>query len=274
MLKHAVIALLGLTTTTGAWAAGQAAEDAAGPAPAQVMVLGTFHFAGGQDMVNPQVDDFLSPRRQAEIAEVLDRLEGFAPTRILVELTPEHEADFNARYAVWRAGERTLSVNERQQIGMALAGRLGHQRLYAVDYQNGMDFEAMTNAAQAAGQDAMLAEFGRLLELMQTAMAELSVPERSLLDRLIAHNGPEMRGWHNFYLVLAQMGPADNPAGAEQMTAWWGRNLHIFANIARQAEPGERLLVIYGSGHKYLLDQFVDGAPNMVWVDPLAYLED
>ena len=53
------------------------------PSPAEVMVLGTFHFTGGgEDMINPEVDDFLAPARQAEIATVLDRLEAFAPTRI------------------------------------------------------------------------------------------------------------------------------------------------------------------------------------------------
>ena len=35
---------------------------------------------------------------------------------------------------------------------------------------------------------------------------------------------------------------------------------------------GERVLVIYGSGHKALLDAFVDGAPNIEWVEPLDYL--
>ena len=43
--------------------------------------------------------------------------------------------------------------------------------------------------------------------------------------------------------------------------------------LARIAEPGERVLVIYGSGHKRLLDDFVDNAPNLSWVDPLPWLE-
>ncbi len=249
------------------------AQEAEAPPPAEVMVLGTFHFTGGgQDLINPEVDDFLAAGRQAEIATVLDRLEAFAPTRIAVELMPEHEAGFNARYAEFLAGERTLGVNERQQLGMRLAARLGHDRLYAVDAEGGMDFDAMMSAATAAGQTHLLAEWESYIAGVQAYLAETESLDRSIIDRLISQNSEEMRELHDLYLLLAQMGGADNPAGAREMTKWWGRNLEIFANVARIAEPGERVLVIYGAGHKALLDAYFQGAPNMIWVEPLDYL--
>jgi Family of unknown function (DUF5694) len=249
------------------------AQDADTLPQGQVMVLGTFHFTGGgQDMINPEVDDFLAPTRQAEIADVLDRLEAFAPTRIAVELMPEHEVAFNARYAEFLAGERELGVNERQQIGMRLAARLGHEHLYAVDSQGGMDFEAMMSAANAAGQTRLLGQWEQYIGEVQTYMSAMDSLDRSILERLITENSAETKEYHNLYLLLAQMGGIDDPAGAREMTRWWGRNLEIFANVARIAEPGERVLVLYGAGHKALLDQFVDEAPNLVWVDPLDYL--
>jgi hypothetical protein len=69
------------------------------------------------------------------------------------------------------------------------------------------------------------------------------------------------------------MGGRASSVGAEQMELWWGRNLRIFSNIANIAGPDDRVLVIYGSGHKYLLDQFVQDAPNLTWVDSMDYLE-
>ena len=113
--------------------------------PAQVMVLGTFHFTGGgQDYVNSEVDDYLAPARQAEIEAVVERLAEFNPTRIVVELDPEAEDRFNAQYDAYRRGEHELTVNERQQIGMRLAARLGHDRHYAADYSSDMDFSKAT----------------------------------------------------------------------------------------------------------------------------------
>ncbi len=268
MLRRTAFLFLALAMSSAALA------QTAPPQTPQVMILGSFHFTGGgSDYVNAAVADYLSPERQAEIADVLDRLEAFAPTRILVELEPDGEMAFNQAYDQYRAGERALTVNERQQLGMALAARLGHERLYAVDYSNGMDFDAMLGAAQAAGQTDLLARFEAFIAPIQTQMASPEEAALPVLDRMIAMNSAEQVAYHDLYLLLAQMGSADNPAGAEQMELWWGRNLHIFANIARTTGPGDRVLVIYGGGHKYLLDQFVDSAPNLERVDPLAYLQ-
>lgn len=267
MLRQTAIILMAFAMSSAAQA-----QDTA-PAAPQIMVLGTYHFTGGSDYVNSPVVDHLTEARQAEIAIVLDRLEAFAPTRILVELEPEHEADFNQAYNQYRAGNRDLTVNERQQIGMALAARLGHDRLFAVDYSNGMDFEAMLQAATDAGQTAVLAEFDAAIAGIQARVADPGNASLPVLDRLIRVNSAEEIAQHDLYLILAQMGDGAHPVGAEQMELWWGRNLHIFANIARVSRPGDRVLVIYGAGHKYLLDQFIDSAPNLEWTDPLSYLQ-
>lgn len=275
MIRQTALLLCSLALSTGVLvhAAGAQSETAPGADAPEVMILGSFHFTGGgRDMINPEVDDFLAPRRQAEIEDVVARLERFAPTKIVVELVPERLDQFNASYRAYLAGDHTLTVNERQQIGMRLAARLGHDQLYAADYQNGMNFQAMMGAAGEAGQDSLIAQFQAFVAPIETTMAADSAPENTILDRLITNNQQEIRDFHHLYLLLAQMGSAENPAGAEEMEAWWGRNLRIYANIARVSEPGDRVLVIYGSGHKFLLDQFVDDAPNMTWVDALDYL--
>jgi hypothetical protein len=268
MIRHTALVIIAMLMSGSAIAQSPSSDIP------EVLVLGTFHFTGGgSDMINSEVDDFLSPQRQMEISEVLDRLEQFAPTKILVELTPDGEADFNARYQHYLSGEHELTVNERQQIGMALAARLGHDRLYAVDYPSGMDFDGMFAAAQASEQTGLLASFEAFTTPIRTRVSEQDNPSHSVLERLVLNNNEETRAFHHLYLITAQMGSDDDPKGAIEMTNWWGRNLQIYANVARIAEPEDRLLVIYGSGHKYLLDQFFDGAPNLVWVDALDYLQ-
>jgi len=58
------------------------------PAPqarAEVMVLGVYHMANpGRDIFNTQADDVLAPKRQREIAQLIDVLKKFHPTKIAV----------------------------------------------------------------------------------------------------------------------------------------------------------------------------------------------
>ncbi len=270
MFTRSLVALCGLLV------AGCASTQMPTHAPtveprAQVMVLGVYHFrAGGSDYIENRVDDHLSPQRQTEIAQVLDRLERFRPTKIVVELDPEYEAQFNERYRRWLVGDGALGVNERDQLGMALARRLGHDRLYAADASSDMHFDEWVSSATAAGQTHLVEQFHAdmaTLEANQAATRDLSV-----LDRLIAVNSPEALERHNFYMTSAQMGTGANAIGARDMAAWWGRNMFIFAQISQIIEPGDRVLVIYGGGHKFLLDQYFRQAREFELVDPLRYL--
>ena len=250
-----------------------AATPAADAAQPRVMILGTFHFQGSAtDEVSVTMGDVLAPERQAEIADVVERLAAFAPTKIMVEDLPADEERLNARYRAWRAGEGELTANESDQIGMRLAGRLGHERLYAVDHPQPMDFQRIMAAAQAAGQSELLAWFQTTIGEVQRQVAAVQGPDRTILDALRFHNSDWAHDGHGLYLELARMGSAEDPAGAENVAAWYERNLKIYANIARLTEPGDRVLAIFGSGHLALLASFFDQSPSHEWVSALEVL--
>ena len=54
---------------------------------------------------------------------------------------------------------------------------------------------------------------------------------------------------------------------------WYLRNAKMFAKLALIAEPGERVLVIVGSGHKVWLDHLVEHTPGFIEVSPVPYLQ-
>src|SRR5438270_2261146 len=64
-----------------------ARSEAPGAIPrAEVLVLGTYHMANrGHDIYNMQADDVLSPKRQAEMAQLIEVLKRFKPTKIAIE---------------------------------------------------------------------------------------------------------------------------------------------------------------------------------------------
>ena len=238
----------------------------------EVMILGTFHFTGGgNDVVNEDIDDFLAPRRQSEIKAVLDRLESFAPDKIMLELDHEHEVEFNERYKAYQQGEHDLSVNERQQLGMRLAKRLGHDSLYAIDYSNFLDYRPALTAAQSLQQEALLAEHEAQIE---RTIAEVDSQKDLPLDARLIRLNSDFSNGNSFFLTLAQMGSVENVEGALSVLTWWERNLVMFTRTAQRAEVNDRILIIVGAGHKLILEQFFENAEGVRVVSPLPYLRD
>jgi pheromone shutdown protein TraB len=50
------------------------------------------------------------------------------------------------------------------------------------------------------------------------------------------------------------------------------RNAKIAAKLMDIARPGDRVVVIFGSGHKHWLEQVLSNTPGFQVVDPLPYL--
>jgi hypothetical protein len=224
-----------------------------------LLVLGSAHFANpGRDMVNVRVEDMLTEKRQEQIAKVVDELAAFRPTFIAIEWPQAQQARLESAYGEYRARRQPLNASEHQQLGFRLADKLNLARVHAIDW-NGMppgdtkvyDFPAWANAnGQKAGMQALTeriaAQSVRLGadETVGSWLIRLNLPQ-ALLDN------------HRTYFDIAMFGDAEAQPGAAWVGTWYARNLRIFANLTRlTSNPQDRILVIYGVGHAYLLRQF------------------
>jgi hypothetical protein len=274
-----LLAVTGLTAPVRLVSQEPAADSMAlpdfggGVEPADVMILGLFHFH------NPNADyaqfegiDVLTPERQEEIRAVADRLAEFAPTRIAIEKPPSERAEIDANYERYLAGEFELTRNETHQLGFRLAARLGHDRLYPVDYRQGLPIDSvMAYSAAHGGEFARRFEqtIGEVVELLdrmqreETIGANLRFMNRA--DVLDLAQSP--------YSSMAAVGVGDTYIGARAATEWYERNLYIFANLTEVATPGSRVLLLIGQGHAPILRELVRTDPRMRLVEPLDYLE-
>jgi hypothetical protein len=109
------------------------------------------------------------------------------------------------------------------------------------------------------------------MEHSKSAFPELK--DQTIGQFLRQLNSPEvMNASHHTYLEVAKIGEGDELPGASWVGTWYARNLKIYSRLAKLAtEPGDRVLVIYGAGHAYLLQQFAweDGIFNVVSVDEI-----
>jgi len=74
------------------------------------------------------------------------------------------------------------------------------------------------------------------------------------------------------YRLMAKVGGGSEQPGVELLTSWYRRNFLICANLLQLAQPGDRIVVLYGSGHAFLLRQCVVETPGFKLVEPNAYL--
>ncbi len=131
LLLWAVILLVAFGGQAMATPVSQAAAPES--AKAQVMIVGVAHLVARNDVHNSQFTDSpLSPKRQAQIADIIGRLVHFHPTKVLIEGAMENPV-FAQRYSRYLNGTYALPANETFQFGFKLAKLAGNSTIYPID---------------------------------------------------------------------------------------------------------------------------------------------
>ena len=248
-------------------------------APIEVMVLGTYHFANpGRDLHNITADDVLSPRRQAELAAVVEALAGFRPTRVTVERQVDTPDLAVPAYSAFIAADLGRERSEVVQIGFRLARAAGLARVEGIDEQPGpgepdyFPFGPLQTYAEAHGQAGVI---GRAMEATAAAVRRFEARQRtaSIAELLALMNDPDQPlASHAPYYEMLRIGDRNSQPGAELNAYWYMRNAKIFAKLVGVARPGDRIVVVYGAGHGYWLRHFARETPGFAFVDPRPYL--
>ncbi len=240
----------------------------------RVMVLGSYHFANpGLDLIKTKVDDVLLPERQKQIQAVVDGVARFKPTKVAVEVNgdpyPNHAVPSYAKYLAERVSS---SRNEIDQIGFRLAKQLGHQEVMGIDVDGDFPFEDVMKFANETGRQAELEALmkaaeqrGKTFEQKQKTqtisqiLREMNLPAASQAD-------------HAWYVGVLNYGAGKQQPGAHLLGSWTERNLGICARLVQNAKPGDRIVVLYGAGHNYLLRRCVQEMPNWELVEANDFL--
>lgn len=240
---------------------------------AKILVLGTFHFANPQaDTIKTDVFDVTTEAGQTQVVALAEQLSQFKPTKILLEFVPENSESINQEYSAYLAGDYELSTNEIDQLGYRLAAMNNHEKVFGIDNRDvawlgGELFEyAEKNKPDAHAQmQQMIAEI--------TSEIEHNQKTKNLHQLIRIENSPEMLGKNlGFYLSYNHVGSGEGFAGANSTASWFERNIRMHGLIQQYAEPGERLLVIVGSGHAAVLNILLDQDMTLDRVNTLDYL--
>ncbi len=166
--------------------------------------------------------------------------------------------------------------NERVQLAYRVAHQLGLQRVYGLDEQSSegepdyFPFDKLSAHAAATGQ---ADDLQALVEGLRTAATEEMerLSESTMAEALLtANTGP--LSLPDFYYAMGQFDEGEAQPGAELQAYWFMRNAKIFSKLDDVVEPGDRVLVVYGAGHKFWLEHMVQHTPGYQLVKPDGYL--
>lgn len=254
------------------------APDVASSKP-KLLIVGAPHFgSSGSHVLKVGVPDVLAPERQREIDAVVATLAAFRPTRVAVEWPADEQDRLDQRYARYRAGRYTLSANETDQLGLRLAARLKLKRVDAVDWS-----DDPPGASSHYNYPAWAEKNGRGDEWQAwVARAQKEADARTqamhctpVAEWLRSFNTPAFRvSDHRVYYDIAKVGELIGPnPGAAWVGQWYTRNLRILNNLrAIASNTNDRVVLIYGAGHGFLLDQQARESQAFDVVDTLAHL--
>ena len=246
----------------------------------RVMLLGTYHMESpGRDVIKPEVDDVLSPKRQGEISSLIKSLARWEPEIIAVEFPYEKQDELNALYKKYIQNSAAFedshlsSRNEIVQIGFRLAHHLNHEKLLAVDWFP----EFPEWITKEDFEDVMYFT----PEMRSWNREQIELEEKSKLEKLtIAQylywlNSKPQININDTIMIDISLEHKNKKVAFSIASNWFERNLGIIRNL-KEILPGgvKRVLLLYGAGHIPMLNYIMEMSSIFCPVSPLPYLKE
>ena len=243
------------------------------------MVLGSFHFNrsnDGSDVVaNNQIDVTTEVSQQALEGLAQRIVDEFQPTLVVVEFRPQYQSIIDSLYQAYQNGSWELGKNETFQLGFRIASKANLSSVQCVDTRppqpeaiNSIDdFESY---ADSLHQREAFEEYNEANTAFNAYMDELldtlTVDQYLQVVNSEAHTQRTRHLWHT---GLVNLGQGDSYIGADLTGNWYTRNTRIMVNARSHCRSKqEHVLVIYGSAHKWVLDELFASSPEFTVMQP------
>ena len=228
--------------------------------PVKVLLLGCFHFDNpGLDVAKFEDANIMTPARQEEVAEVVEKLKNFRPDKIFVEYPTQLQSRLDSSFASYLAGKKELTASETHQLGFRLAKQLNHTKLYAID-ERGTQFpmDSLVKVLMENKQFGMLQYLKQSIDSIQNDF-NARLKTQTIRQILIEGNNPIAKAFQvGSYYEFLKAGDLNNHVGSYLTSEWWRRNMMIYGNLQKTLSgTEERVLVIFGSGHTALLEEMM-----------------
>ena len=247
--------------------------------PIQIMVIGLEHFANpGQDLINNEFESVLTPRKQAELQDIANNLMRFKPTLVAVEEVTKEPEYIAKDYLDFTLSDLLKEPNETVQVGYRLANMANLKNVYGIDEQpvdGEPDYFPMDKFFKHLADTGQQEKFTRNFEQVKQELEQFSEShaDSTLGEYLAALNkkGSPIISIA-FYLEMLKYDQGEKQPGAEIFGYYMMRNSKIASKLLDVAKPGDRVVIVYGAGHKTWLEFIFGNMDGVELVDPIPYL--
>lgn len=240
-----------------------------------VFLIGSFHFAyynfdAHKTDKEAQVD-IKSAEKQKQLAELLDYVARFKPTKIVVE-GGRNTGYLMKRYQAYKAGTRELGKDEIEQIAFRLLDRFHLDTLYganditlASSLSDVKDSNIVRPILDSIYRDWDFTSDDQISKLYARwyNYNDKAAVKNSLLGYFKYFNSDKVlnRGYGAYLVGDFKLG---NTRGADALAMHWeSRNLRIYRHIQQiTTSPDDRILVLFGQGHIQILKHLFECSPE------------
>ena len=223
---------------------------------AQILLLGTDHFN----------DRFANSDPDEEYLTGLNKLRktliDFKPTRVCIEQEAENQSEINASYERYKYKSNKFFKNESYDLGFYIAMKSGLNEVVAMDRMSG-DGEkiSVTHAIEwAKAKDDHHPYLKKLQHLQNTYEEYFNINDP--YELFLTLNKKDIYTLdESIYHSMIPLGD-DIETTIPWLTWWYKRNLVMVHYILKGLKENEKVIVIVGQSHLYILKQMLEGSDD------------
>jgi len=218
----------------------------------EILLVGTIHLG-----YTPDLNDFSEEDKrkfgETHFEQLTNDLAAFKAEQIFVEYPFSLQEQLHSYYASNDVSDE-FKQNEIYQIAFRLAKKMGHDLVYAVDWNEEVpgliDFGELAHGPSKEEFEQLMSRIAAMMESEQTM-----IQQGDIIQLFKSMNTKEYNKLgHQIYIDM--MGFSDERAFDWVVNYWYYRNLKIGQNIKKSLKPNtKRAIVLCGAGHNYLLNQ-------------------
>jgi len=238
----------------------------------QILLFGSFHFENpGLDVAKVNTFNVMTDKSQKELENITDKIKKFGPDKIFVEWNYQKQAKLDQFFAKNTDSLLKNDSDERVQVALRSAKKLGLKKLYAIDYnETDFPYDSLVKQMKTANQFDLIKKNEETMKDYETDF-NAKITKYSLTQLLLDVNKPDL----SWYLQTAiKGGKTDNFVGAFLVSEWYRRNLYMYALITKLTESkDDKIMVLLGAGHTEIIREFVEHNPDFEIVELATVLK-